>query len=341
MATVHVVVRDEAGHQATQDVTVSLSGTPGALGRIAGVHVLQQVASTGELASLRTSILSALAVPGVVAFGVRAPWNTVDASFAIFDAALDIAGTAGKALTVRFMAGSHTPDRIRNVAPMLGTGSSRYPRPFDSSGVLNAPFLSEYGEYVELVAGWCRANDVPQLHLSHYAKDWAEFYWGPEVQAIMGSGAAGQTAMVNATNALADAGLAVAGSDLMVELPMSGHGPLMRSSPTASPGIAERVAQHIAAEGVDRMLIQGNGWDEDGIWGATASTEVNFDFVLNAGCLLGVQMIQPYNTYTWSEVFDTATVKGATTAEVYLPSFSGGTSAQLRAECGAWVPNAA
>ena len=306
--------------------------------RVAGVHVLAQIDTPTISPALATQIHEALAVPGVVAFGVRVPWTTIDTTFAVLDQAKAIAGGAGKELSVRYMAGRHVPARVQGACAMLGTGTNRYPRPFDRDGQLNVCFLDETRSLVERLAAWARANDVPLLHLSHYAHLWAEFFWGPDVQAIRGGGAAGQAAMVAATVALVDIGVGVAGSDLAVELPMSGHGPLMATSVAGPPGIAERVAEYIAAAGVP-FFVQGNGWDEDGIWGAgSQDVETRFDRVLGYGALLGVQMIQPGNLYDWRRVFAVATAKAATYCEVYLPSFTGGTSAGLREEVAVWAP---
>lgn len=307
---------------------------------LAGVHVLQQVSSVAELTNYRSQLEAALRVPGVTALAVRAPWSAVDSSFAIFDLARQIATGTGDELTVRFMAGSHTPQRIKTACGSTWLLNGSFPKPYNASGALNSCFVDEYRTYVERLAAWARANDVHEIHLSHYAKDWAEFYWGPEVQAIEGSGAAGQTAMVNATNALADVGIALSGPDLAFELPMSGHGPLMATSTSGPPGIAERVTQHVVSvigTQSDRFFIQGNGWDQDGIWGADAATETRFDRVLTYGALLGVQMIQPQQ-YNWTQVFNVAEAKHATTAEVYLPSFTGAQSALLKSEAAAFQP---
>lgn len=338
---------------------------------LAGVHVIHQVPQAAggtltqarnELTNATAGIRNALAVPGVVAFGVRVPWNIIerpDGTFdpTILDQARAVVNTPGDSLTVRFMAGRHTPSRYLTgplACPTItsgsGTSAKLAPAPFTSTGAPNTCILTAYDRMVDWLDGWARANGVHEVHLSHYALDWAEFYWGPEVQAIAGSGATGQTYMVNATNALVDIGLAHADAQVAYELPMSGHGPLMRSCTTCSPGIAERVADHVvAAAGAesDRFYIQGNGWDQDGIWGAaTQATESLMDHVIDdPRPLLGVQMIQP-QAYIWSQVFAEATRHEATYGEVYLPSFtaagsstvSGDEPAALRAAIAAWVP---
>jgi hypothetical protein len=333
---------------------------------LAGVHVIHQVpqAAGGTLAQAQTqltqqttAIRSALAVPGVVAFGVRVPWNIIekpDGSFdpTILNQARAIVNTPGDTLTVRFMAGRHTPDRYLTgtasssgaLCPTFTSGGEKAPAPFTSTGAPNTCFLAGYDAIVDDLDAWARSNNVHEIHLSHYANQWAEFYWGPEVQAILGSGTAGQNAMVTATNALVDVGVAHADDAVSYELPMSGHGPIMRSTQTSPPGIAERVADHIVeTTGAESGLffIQGNGWDQDGIWGAsTEATEALMDRVLDdPRPLLGVQMIQPQQ-YTWSSVFAEATRHEATYGEIYLPSFSGTTTqnAALRAAIAAWDP---
>lgn len=306
---------------------------------LAGVHVLHQAPQNaggtkaqamGELDRQASAVRAALAVPGVVGFGVRVPWNLIDTDLDLLDRAREIAGDSQ--LTIRFMAGRHTPQRILNVSSTLNSGVT-FPAPFTAGGEANGQFLYEYEAHVARLAAWCRANDVHLLHLSHYAKDWAEFYAGPEVQGISSSW---RDHLVTATNALVDIGLAYAGPDLACELPMSGHGPLMRYGTT--PGVSERVTQHIASVRGDRpFFIQGNGWDHDGIWGAPSQgTENQFAPILDLGVPLGVQMIQP-TQFDWPAVFAQATAKQATYGEVYLPSFSNTSS--LPAEIGAWVPS--
>lgn len=330
---------------------------------IPGVHVIHQVpaAPFGTLAQAKaqltqatSAIRSDLAVPGVVAFGVRVPWNILETDSGAFnpdilEQALAVVNTPGDSLTVRFMAGRSTPSRLLSgptKCPTITEGSTVAPAPFTASGP-NTCFLTAYSALVANLDTWARSKGgkVSEIHLSHYALDWAEFYWGPAAQAILGSGAAGQTAMVNATNALVDIGLSHADAALPYELPMSGHGPLMRSSATASPGIAERVADHIVAvAGAEspRFLIQGNGWDRDGVWGADAATETRFDFVLNdPRPLFGVQAIQPQTpgANDWSAAFGVATRKEATTVEVYHGvAWSGTSRTNLAAAIAAWTP---
>ena len=48
-------------------------------------------------------------------------------------------------------------------------------------------------------------------------------------------------------------------------------------------------------------------------------------------------MLQPENSYDWSAVFADARTMYAEYVEVYTPSFTGGTSDQLRSEIAAFV----
>lgn len=313
---------------------------------LAGVHVLHQFPQAAgasksqamnELTAQTPAIRNALAVQGVSAFCMRVPWNIIDnGDYEILDRGRALADEAGKEFTVRFMAGRHTPNRFLTAMPTLTSGGTTFPRPFDANGAANLPFLSAYMDLLTPLSEWCMSNEVRLIHLSHYAKDWAEFYYGPEVQGIMGNTAAGQTAMVQATLGLANVALNVVDPAISLELPMSGHGPVMRAPGSANPGIAERVAMGIASGiggGSDRFIIQGNGVDNDGLWGAPSEdTEVLMDNVLKANLFFGGQMIQPTNTWTWSAVFDQVQAAKATYLEVYLPSFSGGTNAALKSE---------
>ncbi len=314
---------------------------------IAGVHVLHQfpqkpLASKAdalkELTQQTSNIKSALDV--ATHFGMRVPWYAVEKDFELFDKGLAIARAEGKDFTVRIMAGrSSAPAALKSNT--FTSGGTKAPAPFLANGALNTVFLTEYRKLIKRLMAWCKANGVKLLHNSHYAKDWAEFYYGPEIQKLAGTKS--PQYFVAATEAILDIAFSEGDIDTSVwqEAPGSGHGPLMRNTNQTTPGIAEQVTQWAVKRAGDRYVVQANGWDEDGIWGASgtnaAQVERNFDHVLSYGAKLGVQMIQPYNTYNWGKVFGVARAKGATYCEVYLPSFKGGTSAQLRTEVEAFT----
>ncbi len=151
--------------------------------------MLYQVQSTTELTRLRPQIEDALALPGVVGFSVRFPWDAADisgsaTSNSILDTAKDIADSQNKDLSIRFMAGAHTPKRIFDAgAAYYQNGSGqKVPLPWDNSTGDHQVFLDAYDTYLTKLVNWSKANDVKLLHLSWYGQDWAELNHGKEVR---------------------------------------------------------------------------------------------------------------------------------------------------------------
>lgn len=285
-----------------------------------GTWVLYQVDSAASLRTLRPQIEDALALPGVVGLSVRFPWDAADltggqSSNAILDEAYDISSNAGKALSIRFMAGAHTPQRVFDAgAAYYLVNGRRVPLPWDDSTGRVQVFLDAYAQYAGKLAAWSRAHGVRLLHLSWYGLDWAELNNGAEVRAAPGYSKAAWQA---AHEALIDIGLRLASDDLAVELPLSGYGPL---SSGESDGLASYAVDRAGADN-DRFFIQANGWDETRQWGAPDMTvEAQFDHIWQQPLVRGLQMIQP-DGYDWAKVYDQARAAGATYGEVYLPSF--------------------
>lgn len=285
-----------------------------------GTWVLYQVSSVTDLERLRPRIEAALALPGVVGFSVRFPWDAVDltgtqTTHPVLDLADEIARGAGKALSIRFMAGAHTPARVfdAGAASYLVDGA-RVPLPWDSATGTNDVFLREYAAYARKLAAWSRAHDVHLLHLSWYGLDWAELNHGAEVRAAAGYT---QAAWLQGHRELVDVAASLASGDLAVELPLSGYGPL---SGGQSAALADHVVSLVGADS-DRFFVQANGWDETREWGSPDMTvEGQFDRIWAKPVERGLQMIQP-DGYDWTRVFDRLRTSGATYGEVYLPSF--------------------
>ncbi|HEY1117151.1 MAG TPA: hypothetical protein VGE43_05575 [Acidimicrobiales bacterium] len=285
-----------------------------------GTWVLYQVTDVAQLRSLRPKIEDALALPGVVGFSVRFPWDAADltgnqTSNALLDEAYDISSTSGKALSIRFMAGAHTPTRVFDAgAGHIAVNGDKAPLPWDGTTGKVQVFLDEYAAYAGKLAAWSRAHGVRLLHLSWFGLDWAELNHGAEVRAASGYTEAKWLA---GHKALIDVGAALSSKNLAVELPLSGYGPL-------SSGESDELAAHIVdtlGAGTDRFFVQANGWDETRQWGAPdMKVEAQFDRIWERPLVRGVQMIQP-DGYDWARVYDQAVAAGATYAEVYLPSF--------------------
>ena len=285
-----------------------------------GTWVLYQVDSAAALSRMRPQIEDALALPGVVGFSVRFPWNAADltgtqTTNALLDEAYAITSSAGKALSIRFMAGAHTPARVFDAgAAYYLVGGQKVPLPWDNSTGSHQVFLDKYAAYAGKLASWSRAHGVRLLHLSWYGKDWAELNNGAEVRAVPGYT---QDIWLAGHRDLIDVAATLSGSDLAVELPLSGYGPL---SGGQSDSLAAYIVNKVGANN-DRFFIQANGWNETKQWGAPDMTvEAQFDKIWDRPLGRGVQMIQP-DGYDWTKVYDQADAASATYGEVYLPSF--------------------
>ncbi|WP_243058099.1 hypothetical protein [Nocardioides sp. SR21] len=288
---------------------------------ICGTWVLYQVESVSQLRTLRTKIEDALALPGVVGFSVRFPWDAADmtgtqTTTPLLDEAADIAADSGKALSIRFMAGAHTPQRVfdAGAASYLVNGNPA-PLPWSNASGDHQVFLDAYRDYLAKLAAWSKAHDVRLLHLSWYGLDWAELNHGAEVRAAPGYS---QSTWLTGHEQLIDVGAQFASKNLTVELPLSGYGPL---SGGQSAALADHIAERMGAR-VDQFAIQANGWDETQEWGSpSAAVENDFDKIWNGPVpTRGLQMIQP-DGYDWAKVYDRLATADALYAEVYLPSF--------------------
>lgn len=285
-----------------------------------GTWVLQQVSSVTQLERLRPRLEAALALPGVRGLSVRFPWDAADITGAessdpILDLAREIADSRHKALAIRFMAGEHTPDRVfRAGAAYYLNAGRRVPLPWSNASGDHRVFLRAYSAYVGKLAAWSRAHRVRLLHLSWYGLEWAELNHGRALRAAPGYS---QSAWLAGHRQLIDVGVRHSGSDLAVELPLSGHGPL---SGGQSAALADHIISRVGPNS-DRFLIQANGWNETKEWGAPSmAVESRFDAIWNKPVRRGLQMIQP-DGFDWAEVFDSLDATKALYGEVYLPSF--------------------
>jgi hypothetical protein len=297
------------------------SGQRAALARAAcGTWVLYQVSSARSLEVLRPKIEDALSLPGVVGLSIRFPWNAVDLrghrkNHPILRVANQIATSQGKALSIRFLAGTFTPARVfRAGASYYRSDGHKVPLPFDNGTGRHAVFLHAYDQYVGKLAAWSRKHGVRLLHLSQYGQDWAELNNGAELRAAPGYT---ERKWLRGHRQLIDIAARHSSRRLAVELPLSGYGPLSEGQSAA---LAKKVIRTVG-ENNPRFFVQANGWDESGDWGSpTQLVERHFDQIWRKPVMRGLQMIQP-DGYRWDRVFDQLDRNHATYAEVYLPSF--------------------
>jgi hypothetical protein len=260
---------------------------------------------------------------------VRVPWNALNDG--ILDAGGALAAAAGKAYSIRFMAGRHTPDAVFDAgSPSYTVGGQRVPTPFFPDGSPNTVFESYFEAEVAHLAAYCRGHGIRLLHLPWYGQDWAELNNGTEVRSQPGYS---QSAFIRAHERLIDIALRYAGDDLAVEFPLSGYGPLDQ----VGAALADHVVS-VAGANSQRIYVQANGLGPNGDWGApNAQTEQAMDqAVWSRPVSRGEQMIQP-GAYDWASIFNTVRGNAATYVEIYIESFRGNGSDQLRQQVGAFA----
>ncbi len=267
---------------------------------ISGTWVLVQVMDLQQLQRWSSTIANALHGYDVRGLSLRVPWNAM--SDDLLDRGKAIADEAGKAYSVRVMAGRFTPDWVFDTgSPSYLKNGEQIPTPFEADGSSNTVFESAYAGLVSYLADYSRTRGVRLLHLPWYGQDWAELNNGAEVRDEPGYS---ESAFIAAHERLLDIAIPFSGSDLAIEFPMSGYGPLQR--------VSRDLTEHIvAAVGPNspRVYVQSNGLSPDGDWGAPdQAVEAQMDeAVFSQPVLRGEQMIQP-QTYDWSKVF--ANVEG-------------------------------
>lgn len=285
---------------------------------ITGAWVLVQVMDQGQLQRWAGTISNVLENYDVRGLSLRVPWDGV--TDALLDQGKAIADQAGKAYSIRVMAGRYTPQWVFDSgSPSYTVNGEQVPTPFFSDGRPNTVFESAFGGLVSYLAQYSRSRGVKLLHLPWYGQDWAELNNGAEVRSEPGYS---ESAFIDAHERLLDIAIPFSGDDLAIEFPMSGYGPLQRVSAELTAHIVESVGRQSP-----RVYVQSNGLSPDGDWGAPdQGVEAQMDrAVFSQSVLRGEQMIQP-QTYDWNAVFANVAENGADYVEIYLESFpqSGG-----------------
>jgi hypothetical protein len=281
--------------------------------------VLEQADSVAELDRMSSSITSALANAGVLGLTIRVPWNILEPTlgvydFRILDRAKQLAGT--KRLTVRFMAGRYTPSfRLGysmayngSVTGGLGAGS-KIPLPFTQTGGINTTFETGWKALVDRLVGWAGNNGVRLLHFSWPGLLWAELAL---IDQMMQQRGYSYAVVRDMHFRMVDYVLARTGSGTMVEFPSTGH---------CTNQLLMDIKSHILALSQQvRVILQSNNLSptSGGVMGTPPRR--------------AAQVVSASNSYNWSAVFLKAISMSAEYVEVYTPSFTGGTSQQLRSQ---------
>jgi hypothetical protein len=320
----------------SEPATSSPSATPppsapvGLETEISGTWVLDQVMSLSELRQAEPTIAAGLAVRGVRGFSLRTGWNIIDQSFSLLDAGLAFAQSHHAALSVRFMAGIYTPASVFAAGSPFYTNADgkRVPLPFTATGGPNAPFESAYDAFVGRLTAWARTNGVKLVHLSNYGEKYSELNYDLQVRSAPGFSV---NAFISAEERLANIGLKYAGTDLAIELPMTGSGPLLQ----VVPPIVNYISREDAARH-ELLIIQANGWGPAGYWSSSAATGHNLDSVFATSVPRALQMIES-GDYDWPVLYAAARQIKAIYVEVYAGSFLGTAKGALAQQAGAFT----
>jgi hypothetical protein len=292
---------------------------------VSGTWVLLQAGRMQEVQQSNAALSAALSTPRLRGLSLRVPWKSIDTDFALLDAGLAMARRYKLAISIRFMAGRHTPARVFEAgSPFYQRDAEKVPLPFLPDGSPNTFFEAEYKALVSRLAVWCRKNGSPLLHLAWYGQDGEELNHGQQVRSAAGYR---YENWLRAHMRLLDIAFATADASLSTELPFSGHGPLTDA--------AGRFADYVVSEiggWNPRFYCQANGWGPRSEWGVPDDdTEAAFDKVWKVRVCRGLQMIRPQD-YDWPAVFRRLYDTRAAYCEIYAASFELQHRQQLAAE---------
>ena len=289
--------------------------------RLKGTWVLQQVMSLDGLDRVASDVEDALEIDGVVGFSLRVPWSLLEPrkghyDLRVLNRARRIASP--KKLSVRFIAGVYTPpfrmghSMVYDGSETGGVGAGQpVPLPFAANGGPNRRFERGWTRLVKRLAEWSLDHHLVLLHLAWPGLVWSEM--GVTDQ-MMGQAGYSYEQARDTHVRLLDRGLSVSRPRLDVEFPWAGFVP--------SQMYVDLKARLMASPKRGRMILLANNLTD------------HTSPLLHEAPLprRAAQMLQPDNTYDWPAVFDDARTMYAEYVEIYTPSFSGGTSAQLPAE---------
>ena len=287
--------------------------------RVQGTWVLQQITSRAQLSRMRPQLEAALRVRGVTGFSIRVPWTLLEPrkghyDFRVLRKAFRIARP--KELSVRFIAGSHTPafwrgnSFVYDGSETFGVGAGQLvPLPFNPSGGPNRIFERGWRRMVNHLAHWSRAHHLALLHLAWPGLVWSEM--GVVDQMFSQPGYSYAQAR-NTHRRLLNHGFKVSTRRMHVEFPWAGFVPQQMYI-----DLKRRVMSHPRNR---RMILLANNLTDH-------TSPLLHDRPLPRRA---AQMLQPY-LYDWSAVYDDARWMYAEYVEVYTPSFRAG-SATARAE---------
>jgi hypothetical protein len=286
-----------------------------------GTWVLQEASSVKQLNHHAPAIRRALSWNGVVGLSIRVPWSTIEPrknvyNFKVLKRAREIAGS--KKLSVRFMAGRNTP-RSRMGHTMVYNGSltggmgkgSVVPLPFGRDGGPNAPFERGWKKVVDKLVHWCKNHRVRLLHMSWPGLLWSEIAVFDQLKKQPGYSL---KATQNTHVRMMAYAMKKSSRRFYVEFASSGYGVGEVWTP---------VWQYLMSKPAHRRVFINSNYI------SSTSTNVPDD---DPPPPRGAQMVGPGNRFDWDRVYNNVRRMYGVYLEVYTPSFSGGTSRQLKRE---------
>jgi hypothetical protein len=287
-----------------------------------GTFVLQQASKARTLHRSKPAIRKALHRDGVRGLSVRVPWSALEHrkgryDFHILRVARRIAGP--HQLQIRFMAGRYTPKFWRGNSMVydgsatggLGAGSV-VPLPFGRDGGPNLRFDRGWRRLVTHVVRWAKHHRVHLVHLSWPGLLWAELALTDQMMRQPGYT---YRAARNTHFRMMNFALKKTTKRFSVEFAISGHAPTK---------LYADITQHLLSRQRRNRCILGTTNLTDG----TAMTAAGDPPPPRRGAQVRTQS----NTLDWAQVYDNARSIYAEYVEVYLASFHGGTSGQLRTQ---------
>lgn len=289
----------------------------------------------------------------------RQTWLVTAANPSVWAQMLTVFRNAGcNRMAVRLISGRKMPVTLMGRTLTADDGSGPFPAPCNVDNTPNAVFIANLKVEMRKAAQACLAqaalcspvDQFPIVHWPWFAKEWSEWYYGPEVQRDCT-----KDQMEEAHKAIVDAAWELHqefGGAYVTGFQLSGHGPIQTS--------VEEITRYIEQKfPPEQAIIHANGLSPGGQWGAQPpggpadqAMDVAFEIAAEdvAGLpgvdnlLVGLQAIQPvpYTPTQWDGVFDQVRLAGGDSVEEYIESFlsdSGlpGSVAALQSEAATWL----
>lgn len=322
------------------------------------LHMATATSGNSWSQSIRDDIRdNILPLDGITGFSFRIPWSLYKSNPEIVDQAKALADFRNKKFTIRLMAGRwmgtsflNSLDPEYKFTDTFQGSTITVPLPWNSNTGEpgNPAFEDEYAAVVTDLAAWSRANGIQELHCSQYGWAWAEVFCGYK---FTGGGGGftdpypGYTfaTWLEAHRRIAEIAIDIAGSDLMMEFPLSGHlGNTAQVLAPSNTSLGNELVTMMRNEVASRATLNNN------VWSPLIAVQGNGMGVTNAAptgqpCWHAKQM---YNgtvhtngsEYDWDVIYNALIANNELYLEVYRESFSRpANSATLKSRAAAFI----